>query len=196
MVSLSSESNRPFTLTGRARRQLRLRGEKRRAAVVPPDDRRLADVRLAVCQRVVLSRTKLGRSPSPRTRRAGATRDRSHLSRGRDLNPRMHRVAAGGLSSLATSTAEGLRVPAHHRAPGAPRASCWVTVRYRSGTFAFTARRAEPLHHGHHVSSPSFCAPVWNRTSISWASARRHRQIGFRGVVVAGVVPGHGIVDY
>jgi hypothetical protein len=26
-----------------------------------------------------------------------------------------------------------------------------VTVRYRSGTFAFTARRAEPLHHGHHV---------------------------------------------
>jgi hypothetical protein len=31
-----------------------------------------------------------------------------------------------------------------------PRASYWVTVRYRSGTFAFTARRAEPLHHGHH----------------------------------------------
>ena len=25
-----------------------------------------------------------------------------------------------------------------------------VTARYRSGTFAFTARCAEPLHHGHH----------------------------------------------
>ena len=30
------------------------------------------------------------------------------------------------------------------------RPRLWVTVRYRSGTFAFTARRAEPLHHGHH----------------------------------------------
>lgn len=26
----------------------------------------------------------------------------------------------------------------------------WVTIRLRSGTFASTARRAEPLHHGHH----------------------------------------------
>ena len=30
-----------------------------------------------------------------------------------------------------------------------------VTVRYRSGTFAFTARRAEPLHHGHHFDRVS-----------------------------------------
>ena len=28
-----------------------------------------------------------------------------------------------------------------------------MTVRFRTGTFAFTARRAEPLHHGHHVWS-------------------------------------------
>jgi hypothetical protein len=34
-------------------------------------------------------------------------------------------------------------------------------------------------------------ALVWNRTSTSWASARRHHQIGYEGIVVAGVVPGH-----
>ena len=118
-----------------------------------------------------------------------------------------------------------------------------VTARLRSGTFAFTARRAEPLHHGHHVRveaggvAPSsrayharalllsytsvgqggwicpsglrfpkpaliypsstlmplrLCALVWNRTSTSWTSARRHHQIGYEGIVVAGVVPGHG----
>src|SRR5215471_16172384 len=35
-------------------------------------------------------------------------------------------------------------------------------------------------------------ALVWNRTSISCASGRRHHQIGYKGIVVAGVVPGHG----
>jgi hypothetical protein len=35
-------------------------------------------------------------------------------------------------------------------------------------------------------------ALVWNRTSISCASDRRHHQIGFESNVVAGVVPGHG----
>ena len=118
-----------------------------------------------------------------------------------------------------------------------------VTARLRSGTFAFTARRAEPLHHGHHgrlrrgggtrtlvsrlsgacsplelhlrwsgcldlpqrpevpetgarlselPSSTLMSALVWNRTSTSWTSARRHHQIGYEGIVVAGVVPGHG----
>ena len=35
-------------------------------------------------------------------------------------------------------------------------------------------------------------APVWNRTSISCASGRRHHQIGYESIIVAGVVPGHG----
>jgi hypothetical protein len=35
-------------------------------------------------------------------------------------------------------------------------------------------------------------ALVWNRTSVSCASGRRHHQIGYKGIVVAGVVPGHG----
>jgi hypothetical protein len=34
-------------------------------------------------------------------------------------------------------------------------------------------------------------ALVWNRTSISRSSAGRHHQIGYEGVLVAGVVPGH-----
>jgi hypothetical protein len=111
-----------------------------------------------------------------------------------------------------------------------------VTVRYRSGTFAFTARCADPLHYGHHqlrargqesnqataglTDNPlqsvliredevgeegssrcsstelrahkSFGALVWNRTSVSCSSNRRHHQIGYQGIVVAGVVPGHG----
>src|SRR3954453_14750826 len=41
-------------------------------------------------------------------------------------------------------------------------------------------------------SSPLMSALVWNRTSSSWFSARRHHQIGYKGIVVAGVVPGHG----
>jgi hypothetical protein len=32
-----------------------------------------------------------------------------------------------------------------------PTPRYWVTGRFRSGTAAFTARHAEPLHHGHHV---------------------------------------------
>ena len=39
-------------------------------------------------------------------------------------------------------------------------------------------------------------APVWNRTSISCASGRRHHQIGFESKIVAGdqgwSLPGHG----
>ena len=35
-------------------------------------------------------------------------------------------------------------------------------------------------------------ALVWNRTSIPCASGRRHHQIGYEDIVVAGVVPGHG----
>ena len=43
-------------------------------------------------------------------------------------------------------------------------------------------------------------APVWNRTSISCASGRRHHQIGFESKIVAGdrrgPCPATGIVDY
>ena len=39
-------------------------------------------------------------------------------------------------------------------------------------------------------------APVWNRTSISCSSGRRHHQIGFESKIVAGdqgwSLPGHG----
>jgi hypothetical protein len=31
-------------------------------------------------------------------------------------------------------------------------------------------------------------ALVWNRTSTSWASARRHHQIGYKGIVVYSIV--------
>src|SRR5215467_13992808 len=41
-------------------------------------------------------------------------------------------------------------------------------------------------------SSTLISALVWNRTSVSCASGRRHHQIGYKGIVVAGVVPGHG----
>ena len=41
------------------------------------------------------------------------------------------------------------------------------------------------------------CALVWNRTSISCASNRRHHQIGFESIIVAGCVcPATGIVIY
>jgi hypothetical protein len=46
-------------------------------------------------------------------------------------------------------------------------------------------------------------APVWNRTSISCASGRRHHQIGFESKIVAGdhqgsmvSCPATGIVNY
>ena len=46
-------------------------------------------------------------------------------------------------------------------------------------------------------------APVWNRTSISCASGRRHHQIGFESKIVAGdhqrsvvCCPATGIVNY
>jgi hypothetical protein len=35
----------------------------------------------------------------------------------------------------------------------------WVTARLRSGTFAFTARRAGPLHHGHHAGQGGWICP-------------------------------------
>ena len=78
------------------------------------------------------------------------------------VEPGIHRVATGGLAVLATSTRESERAreSVHHRMAGTagPRKrgresntqSNGVTVRYRSGTFAFTARCAEPLHYGHH----------------------------------------------
>ena len=44
-------------------------------------------------------------------------------------------------------------------------------------------------------------APVWNRTSISCSSGRRHHQIGFESKIAAGdqrgvSCPATGIVDY
>src|SRR4051812_5780553 len=50
---------------------------------------------------------------------------------------------------------------------------------------------------------PGHSAPVWNRTSISCASGRRHHQIGFESKIVAGdhqkamvACPATGIVNY
>ena len=45
------------------------------------------------------------------------------------------------------------------------------------------------------IAETSMCpdgALVWNRTSVSCASGRRHHQIGYDDNFVAGVVPGHG----
>ena len=41
-------------------------------------------------------------------------------------------------------------------------------------------------------SSTLMRALVWNRTSISCVSNRRHHQIGFESIIVAGSLPGHG----
>jgi hypothetical protein len=57
-----------------------------------------------------------------------------------------------------------------------------VTVRYRSGTFAFTARRAEPLHHGHHGQveaegvAPSSCGNRPRALLLSYASRHPTRR--------------------
>ena len=40
-----------------------------------------------------------------------------------------------------------------------PHSQIGVTARVRSGTFAFTARRAGPLHHGHHVGQGGWNCP-------------------------------------
>ena len=48
--------------------------ERQRATGLPPETRRLADVRRAVCQRAWLSRPNLGRSPPSLRRRAGQER--------------------------------------------------------------------------------------------------------------------------
>jgi hypothetical protein len=47
-----------------------------------------------------------------------------------------------------------------------------------------------------HYTTATMGALVWNRTSISCASGRRHHQIGYEGIVVAGWCPATGIVDY
>jgi hypothetical protein len=39
-------------------------------------------------------------------------------------------------------------------------------------------------------------ALVWNRTSVSCSSGRRHHQIGYKGKLWPGWCPATGIVDY
>jgi hypothetical protein len=48
------------------------------------------------------------------------------------------------------------------------------------------------------VGETRICASalVWNRTSVSCSSGRRHHQIGYKGMLWPGWSPATGIVDY
>jgi hypothetical protein len=106
----------------------------------PTRRHRLADVRFAVCQRVVLAAIANGRSPSPCRRAGQSPPDRFN---------------------------------------GGDRPVTIRDLRVHSATCRATTPRPP-------------CALVWDRTSTSWSSARRHHQIGYEGVVAAGLASGHG----
>ena len=57
---------------------------------------------------------------------------------------------------------------------------------------------AEPIAGGVEPfeGSTDDCALVWNRTSVSCSSGRRHHQIGYKGMMWPGWSPATGIVDY
>lgn len=59
-----------------------------------------------------------------------------------------------------------------------PTPRCWVTARFRSGTCAFTARHAEPLHYGHH----RFRDADSNRNDAASETARLRQRIPDRFV--------------
>jgi hypothetical protein len=135
--------------------------------------RRLADVRHAVCRRVLHPRPSPNPLPVSGERGEGRARSRlelqgsesnrpgSRLMRPGRAQPSLHECAAGG---------RGIE----------PR---WLVLE----TSLIPDR------------DPG--APVWNRTSISCASGRRHHQIGFESKIVAAErprasCPATGIVDY
>jgi hypothetical protein len=102
---------------------------------------------------------------------------------------------ASRLDSSPSATVRPLGIepsPAAYRA--AARPSCYrrITSLCWSGWLDLPQRPPVP-ETGAHLPElhPEIGALVWNRTSTSWASARRHHQIGYKGIVVAGVVPGH-----
>src|SRR6185312_7796323 len=109
-LSLSTDSNGPLPGTGRVRRRLRLRGSARRSSHQTTGDLQTCDARSASA---LFSRDEFGRRYLVFGRGLSA-RGRPHLpklqgsesnrcwSRGRESNSRIHRVAAGGLTVLAT----------------------------------------------------------------------------------------------
>lgn len=109
------------------------------------------------------------RRPSNQTATALQTCDArsasAHFPVGADLGRRPRRLFwTGGPAAISSRSQEaGESNPAGRlwRPARSQIASYgyWVSARYRSGTFAFTARRAGPLHHGHHVGQGGWICP-------------------------------------
>jgi hypothetical protein len=77
------------------------------------------------------------------------------------------------------------------------RPDLWVTVRVRSGTFAFTARCAEPLHHGHHGHVEAAGVPSSGIEPASPAlQAGAITRSATRALLWPGWCPATGIVNY
>jgi hypothetical protein len=194
--------------------------ERQRATGLPPEARRLADVRPAVCQRGLLpSMTKARasrrsvasgamRPVPPRmtlTNRQGG-RSRSKLQ-GSESNRRApaHEAGSGANPPCSERAGPGLGSPPLTRADPTRRelqaaeelnlaVRFWrparsqiaaqifgVTARVRSGTFAFTARRAEPLHHGHRVVEAEGVAPssrAYQARALLLSYVSQHRARG------------------
>ena len=81
--------------------------ERQRATALPPEGRRLADVRRAVCQRAWLSRPNLGRSPPSLRRRAG--QERSPPLQGSESNRQGPAYEAGSGSNPPCKTSLSTR---------------------------------------------------------------------------------------
>jgi hypothetical protein len=118
---------------------------------------------------------------------------RSESNQARPLIERLHDLRATG-ASLRSVGQDGWICPSGLRFPK-------PALIYPSSTLKSGHTGLKPDNRPHAVRSrtensrTNMCpasALVWNRTSTSWASARRHHQIGYKGIVVAGVVPGHG----
>ena len=185
-VSLSTDSNGPLPDTARARRHLRLKGSS--PAALPPEGRRLADVRHAVCRRALLPSCSRGCSPRPARQLSGSygrcfSRRRPLPRRGLlEQHQEVTPVRAPGRTRTGMKTV--LQTAAYPFSP--PEHQLGVTGRFRSGTAAFTARHAEPLHHDHH-GCPRLES---NQHLLRFRQAPSPDRL--RGHRCGRVVPGHG----
>jgi hypothetical protein len=71
-------------------------------------------------------------------------------------------------------------------------------IRARSGWLDLPQRPPVPETGAHlpELHPEIVGALVWNRTSVSCSSGRRHHQIGYKGKLWPGCCPATGIVDY